>query len=275
MEGERKQAVTARAVLKRLAVIVPMAVIAAFFLYPPVTVMDKAHLVGFAICHQIPSHSLFFGGKQLHLCARCTGIHLGTTINLVFILLVWKRYKAASFPPNMLLFTILLFIGLMGADGLNSYIATFFPDKWHLYQPTNWLRLTTGVFHGIALSTIVLPVFNFTLWADAQDEPVLRSFKELGYIAAAALIMIPVVLTGNALLLYPVTIVTTLSVLGMLTMVNTMIVITAARKENVFSTWQETIPYFLAGLAMSVLLVVFMDVFRTVVTGAGVFTMPT
>jgi len=61
---------------------------------------------------------------------------------------------------------LVLFVVAMGFDGVNSYL-TLLPILPHLYEPHNWLRLTTGTLEGIALAAVVLPVFNQTMWADA------------------------------------------------------------------------------------------------------------
>jgi hypothetical protein len=52
---------------------------------PPLAPLDKAHRVGYAICHQIPERSFFMDGQQLPLCARCTGTFLGAMLGLTFI----------------------------------------------------------------------------------------------------------------------------------------------------------------------------------------------
>ncbi len=55
------------------------------------------------------------------------------------------------------------FIAIMGFDGVNSYLS-FFPTAPHLYAPNNLFRVSTGLLNGLALSLIVYPVFNYTLW---------------------------------------------------------------------------------------------------------------
>jgi hypothetical protein len=45
---------------------IAMLVIALFFLFPPVTVFDKTHAIGYAICHQLPDRTIHFGDTLCH-----------------------------------------------------------------------------------------------------------------------------------------------------------------------------------------------------------------
>ena len=121
-----------------------MLVIAVFFLFPPVTLLGKTHLIGYAICHQIPDRTIHIGGTPLPLCARCTGIYLGALLGLTGLTLL-KRYRSTDFPPVLLLGLLVSFIAVMGFDGVNSYLTLLRVP--HLYEPQNWLRLTTGYEH--------------------------------------------------------------------------------------------------------------------------------
>ena len=39
--------------------------------------------IGSLICHQLPERSFYFGGAQLPVCARCTGLYAGAAIAAV------------------------------------------------------------------------------------------------------------------------------------------------------------------------------------------------
>src|SRR5688572_19568285 len=82
--------------------------------------MDGA---GFAVCHQIHTHSFTIGGHQLPLCARCTGMYLGALVTLV--LLSRLRRKAVRLPARGVLPALGLFFGVMMLDGINSTLQTF------------------------------------------------------------------------------------------------------------------------------------------------------
>ncbi|MRR32525.1 DUF2085 domain-containing protein, partial [bacterium] len=51
----------------------------------PAGLIGKVQATGYAVCHQIASHTLEIGGKLLPLCARCTGMYLGTLLALAVL----------------------------------------------------------------------------------------------------------------------------------------------------------------------------------------------
>lgn len=248
---------------------VSVLVVAVFFFFPPVTVLNKTHLIGYAICHQIPSRTFHINGVPLPLCARCTGIYLGALLALAG-LSVLKRHRHVDFPPVPVLGTLVGFIVIMGFDGVNSYL-TFFPSLPHLYQPQNWLRLVTGTLNGLAMGVIVFPVVNATLWHPGlvKNEPVLKNFKELAFFIAGAGLIILLVLWQHPLLLYPLTILSTLGVVLMLGMVSTGLALVVTRREACARTWAETVLPVVTGLGVSFLMIGGMDWLRATITRAA------
>jgi hypothetical protein len=160
------------------------------------------------------------------------------------------RRRAANLPPVSVLIVFVLFVAVFGIDGVNSYL-TLFPGAPHLYEPQNWLRLTTGTLEGIALAAIVLPVFNQTMWADATGERSLRDLRELGAVMLLSVVAIGLVLTESPLLLYPLAILSSISVLWMFALINTVVATVVARRENTAHTWLDAAPVMIAGLALA------------------------
>ena len=209
-------------------------VIAVVLLTPPPSLLGKCDAVGYAICHRIPERSFHLGGRPLPLCARCTGTYLGALTGFVTMWALGHR-RASNLPPTKVIILLVGFIASMGMDGLNSYLS-FFPNAPHLYEPSNLLRVTTGTLNGLALSIIVLPVFNFTLWREINPRRSVRNFRELAVVVALAAVMVLIVQAEIDFLLYPLAIVSTLGVLIMLTAVNTMIILIVTRRENMAET---------------------------------------
>lgn len=208
----------------------------------PVPFLDKVDCVGNAVCGRIPDHSFHLAGRQLPLCARCTGTFTGALLGFVGLLALGKG-KAARMPPARVLVLLVGFIFVMAIDGLNSYISLML-GRPLLYQPHNLLRLITGTLHGLALSIIVFPIFNFTLWKEPDERPALAGFRDLGLVLL--LLALPMVLIVQAeidLLLYPVAIISALGVLTMLTVVNSLIIIIAMRREaQAVAWWDAALP---------------------------------
>jgi uncharacterized membrane protein len=228
---------------------VALIVIGAWIFVMPGGVLGHADLVGYAVCHRITERSFIVGGVQLPLCARCTGTYLGALSGFAVMYLLGRR-RAANLPPVHILVIFVLFVAIMGFDGINSYL-TLFPGLPHLYEPQNWLRLTTGTFEGIALAGVVLPIFNQTMWADATGERALRDWRELGVVMLGGAAMILIVLAEPPVLLYPLALLSSGSVLWMITLINSVLATILARRENRASSWRAAAPMLLVGLAMA------------------------
>jgi uncharacterized membrane protein len=243
-----------------------LVVIGAWLVVMPGGVLGHADLVGYAVCHRIPERSFFIGGQQLPLCARCSGTYLGALASFAILYLLGRR-RAATLPPPIVLVVLALFVLAWAADGVNSYL-TFFPGMPHLYEPRNWLRLTTGTLEGIALASVVLPVFNQTMWADATDEHSLSDVRELGVMVLAGAVVIGIVLAEPPVLLYSLAILSSGSVLWMLTLINSLLATLTARRENRAVRWRDAAPLMLVGLAMTLVELSTIDLGRAYLTRA-------
>jgi uncharacterized membrane protein len=234
MKGTARRRILARVIIG------PVAFVLLLLLSPlwPVPTLDKLDAVGGAVCGRIPSHSLHCAERQLPLCARCTGTFGGALLGFVGLLALGKG-KAARMPPARVLVLLVGFIIVMAIDGVNSYLSLLLGASL-LYEPHNTLRLLTGTLQGLALSIIVFPIFNFTLWKEPDNKPALAGLRDLGLIIALfALPMVLIVQTEIDLLLYPVAIVSVLGVLTMLTVVNSLIIIIVIRREAQAITWWD------------------------------------
>lgn len=263
---EHKPRTMQRNRLDQVVLIAALVIIAGFLLSPPWHPLDKADLIGSGICHRIPDHSIFLGGRQLPLCARCTGTYLGA---LVGFTTMWalRRQRAAEMPPASILILAVGFIVIMGVDGVNSYLS-FFPNAPHLYTPHNWLRLITGALNGLAMSIIILPVFNLTLWKQGSPERVIRGFGELGIMLAMAAVIVYAVQLQIPPLLYPVALLSVFSVLLMLTLVNSMIVMIIIRREAVAETWRDAVLPLALGLVGTLAELTMLNLLHYLLTGS-------
>ena len=226
----------------------------------PSGLLGKADAIGYAICHRIDSHSLHIGGRAFPLCARCTGIYLGALLGIV-TMAVMGRTRAGGLPRRPVLLALIGFVGLMGIDGINSY-ATFFPGLPHLYEPQNWLRLITGTLNGLALAGLIYPIFNQTLWRDWKDQPVLRGFRELGFLLLLAAVMIVLVLSDIELVVLPLALLSALGVLTMIVALNTTILLLVVRRENRVEGWSGAIVPLLAGFTLAMIEIGAVDLVR-------------
>jgi uncharacterized membrane protein len=249
----------------RTLTVVCAVLVVAFLLMPPLAPLDKTRLVGYTICHQIPDRSFHILGRQLPLCARCTGTYLGVTIGFAALALL-RRWRTSEMLPTGTIVLMVAFIGIMGLDGLNSYLSLF-EGMPTLYTPHNWLRAATGGLNGIALTLIVWPVFNYTLWRHPSPERPLKNLWELLAIVAATGGAVALVQSEPGWLLYPVAIVSAGGVLWMLTLVNTMIILILFRRDSQAETWRDAASSLLLGLVAALIELTAMGVLRYLVTG--------
>jgi len=237
--------------LSAIAVALAVAIIILAIKLPPSSLLGKADVVGYAICHRIPERSFAFDGRQLPLCARCTGTFLGAILGLTAMLLYGRR-RASQLPPIPVLGMLVLFMGFWGFDGLNSYL-TFFPGAPNLYEPRNWLRLTTGLLNGLALITFVFPIFNFSIWREPSKERVFKNLWEVLAVLPVMALLVLVIQAGVEFLLYPLALLSTLGVVMMLTLLNSVMAALILGRESYATTWQQAMPPLAVGAAMAIL----------------------
>ena len=194
--------------------------------------------VGAAICHRITSRSFVINGRQLPLCARCTGIYLGVALSFGLLLLA-GRGRRTDLPPLPLLLTLVGFIGLMGIDGLNSY-SHFFPNFPHVYEPQNWLRLVTGMAAGIAMGLLIFPALAQTLWRQADGRPVISSVRELFGVVLLGGTAVLLVLSNQPPILYVLALVSVVGVLLIVTSINAVLLLILVKRDGLAQRWQET-----------------------------------
>jgi len=246
--------------------VLALMVIALLLLLLPGDLLDKADRIGYAVCHQIPTRTYFFGGRPLPLCARCSGTYLGG-LSGIWLILVLGRTRSHRWPPPGVLLVLLSFLFLWGVDGLNSFL-TFFPGLPHLYETRNILRLITGTMEGLTLVALITPFFNVTLWRHTTKDRTIRNGRELVVWLLMGAGVILAVQSQWETLLYPLALFSGLGVVTMMTLVNTMIVTIASRRDGLAERWHQAVPLLLAGTALSLLELVVIGVGRALLTQA-------
>jgi uncharacterized membrane protein len=243
---------------------VPAAIIALFVIAPPQGLWEKARLIGFALCHQMPDRSFFFHEHQSPLCARCTGMYLGVLLGLVFFF-VRRRTHAARLPGVTLVSMLIGFITIMGIDGINSTISII-PGAPQLYHTTNVHRIVTGTLFGLAIVMLFIPVLSSAIWKLPSGDRTLKNWRELAILVVIAFAIDAVVLTQADWLLIPITIISIIGPLLLLGFMGAVIVLTIRNMVNVVDRWRQLILPLTAGIALGLVLITLMDVFRAAVT---------
>ncbi len=102
--------------------------------------------IKYVFCHRLPSRTLRFKGRYFPVCARCTGIYLGTLLTLLlhyfFILTLSKDLdKYLFFIPLILMIPAVV-------DGTTQLL------RWR--ESNNFLRVVTGLLCGIGFGLILI-----------------------------------------------------------------------------------------------------------------------
>ncbi|NOY97889.1 MAG: DUF2085 domain-containing protein [Chloroflexi bacterium] len=255
--------------------LVPLAaitVLAGWLYVAPPGILGKADSIGYAVCHRISERSFHIGERQLPLCARDTGTFTGAAVGLLFMALVSR--KRSGMPPRKLIIPLALFALIWFVDGSNSYLYLMkqtYPGSFdqipNIYIPNNTLRLLTGSGMGLAMSAMLYPAFNQTVWQKIDPRPALGSWRDLGLLVGAMLVIDLGILTESPMVLYPIAIISPLGVLALLTLIYSMVWVMIMRQENAFDTLRQLWLPLTAGFTMALIMILGIDLFRFWATG--------
>lgn len=105
------------------------------------------------VCHQIAFKSFTFHGHEFLVCARCTGIYIGSFVSVLSFLLINKKIEP-SFKYFLLgslpLFMDVLFLNL------------------HLYQYSKWIASATGFIFGSISIMFILGIIENSIFQKQQ-----------------------------------------------------------------------------------------------------------
>jgi uncharacterized membrane protein len=247
---------------------IPAAIISLFVLLTPPGLWEKARVIGYALCHQLAERSFFIHEHQTPLCARCTGMYLGFAISVIF-LIVRRRVRAARPPAAGIVSVIIGFVTIMGIDGINSTISII-PGAPQLYHTTNVHRIVTGTLFGMGVAMLFLPIFNSAIWAQPTGDRTIKNWRELAILIAVCLGLDAIVLTQADWLFYPIVILSIVGPLFLLGLMGGIIVLTMRNMPNSVQRWPQFAAPLLAGVALGLMLITFMDILRVSVTAGGI-----
>ena len=229
-----------------------------FFTHTPPGFWNKLLAVGSAVCHQDSTHSFLVFGRQMPLCARCTGMYLGALLSLAFH---FRQGKLGSLPPRKVLIPLRLLCLVFALDGLNSSAASL-GLGWKLYETTNLSRLATGTGAGLVIGAVLAPIFNQTAWADWVRKSSLPDSKALLVLLAAGSMIVLVVSAGPQMPRYPAAVLSVLGVLVVLCLAYTTLALIILKRENIANSWGDLLMPLLVGMLTALLQVSFFAFLR-------------
>jgi len=257
-----------RQISRRVSIFIALAafvVLVIWALGTPPGILGKADAVGYAICHRIPQRSFLINGSPMPLCARCTGIYLGVMVSCL-IAIASGRTRVSRLPPPSVAVVLGLFVVIMGIDGVNSYIHLF-PGGTGVYEPHNWLRLVTGMYCGVTIFNIILPVFNGVVWQQPTEGRSLNNLRELAGVCAVAAVVILLVLSERPVFLWVFGLVSTMGVVMLLTMIGMVLFLSVLKMDRNAVRWRDLGVPALAGLTLAFIQIGAIDIARFALTG--------
>jgi uncharacterized membrane protein len=228
-------------------------------------VLDGADYIGYAVCHRITDRSFTIAGRQLPLCARCTGMFLGVTLTFAVLGLAGRR-RWSMLPPLRVMLALIGLIGFMAIDGINSY-SHFFPNLPHLYEPRNWLRLITGMGAGLAMGIVLFPALAQSLWRDQEVRPALESLRELAGLILLAGLVIALVLSNQPTILYVLGIASAMGVVLVLTAINGTALLILTKRDAQATNWGQALRPLTIGLVLALTQIAVISFTRFSLTG--------
>lgn len=149
-------------------------------------ITDLFDLAGSLICHQLPSRSLFAGGRQLPVCARDMGIYTGIFAAALCIILL-GRLGAQRTPRVRHAVVLCLMMLPMILDGILSYAG--------VTETNNTARLLTGVLFGLPIPYFLVPAAHYSI-EGRNEKPVLKNIPEFLPALVTALLLCVLLLNG-------------------------------------------------------------------------------
>ena len=214
----------------------------------PQGLLDKADRAAYAVCHRLADHSFVIGGRQLPLCARCSGTYLGAFAGLA-VLALRGRGRTSRFPSRPHLLVLAVFMLTWVIDGTNSFLALM---GWpHLYEPNNLLRLVTGTLEGIAIAAVLLPALNLTLWRKPDPRRSVGSWRDLAWLLVGGGAIILAVSSEMDALLLPLALLSGAMIPALLGVLNAMLFLAGAHREGRAEHRREVVAALLIGLALA------------------------
>ena len=263
---EQKPATRTQTLTKWLVPIAAIIALSGWIYIAPPGLMGKLDAIGYAVCHRLSSHSLFVDGIQFPLCARCTGEFNAAAIAL--ILQGFISRKKSKLPNRGIIAVLIIFFLAFAIDGSNSYLAllkqsygTPFMKIPNLYITNNVTRVFTGSGMGIAMASVLYPMYNQTIWRVPEDKPAIE-WLQFGLLVGIVLLFDFGALSNLDPILYFIAILSTLGVLALLAMVFSIVWVMIMKQDNAFDHLRQLWLPAVAGLTLAFILIISIDLFR-------------
>lgn len=220
------------------------------FVIAPGDIAFKTHMALHGLCAQRPSHSLQIGGVTLPMDARMTGIYIGAAVTVIWLIAA-RRLRSVRTPSLPVLALLALFVLALAADGFNGLLVDLRFQT--LYEPSNPLRLATGVLAGTALGVALGYLFASSIWVrgDRGQAVVTRPAELLVPICASAG-LVTLALVDLPLLYAPFAIGLLLAAIGVFWLLGIIVLALLSDRGWSCRMWSDVAPVALAALVAAI-----------------------
>ena len=209
---------------------------------------------------------------KLPLEARDFGIYVGFIFTWLYINAL-GRGRAKGMPLFPMLLYLVIFVAIMGADGVNALLYDLHqnaPVIPYLYTPLLELRLATGLLCGFAFGGIMTPVVNYTLWRGDDTRPVIGTWKQfLGGLGVMAVLFL-MNYSEIGLFYWPLAIITSSATVILIAMINMVFVLSISGKEGSAVTWRDALNPFAVAVILAIAELGVLSLMRYAVLGTAV-----
>lgn len=199
------------------------------------------------VCHQIPERCFVYQGQPLPLCARCMGTFLGALAAMLTLALIGHG-RRSQLPPRRLLLALALLVGFWALDGVNS-AARLVLARPLLYEPSNTLRLLTGLGMGMGMGVLLYPIYHLVLWRHIEDRRALEEGWAVAPLLLVAALLAAVILLWQSAPFLLWAVVAAAAAGGVLALANGLLIALLLRHEGRAESWRGVVPYLALGLA--------------------------
>jgi hypothetical protein len=160
-----------------------------------------------------------------------------------------RRSEPPSWPLALALFVLTI---VWAVDGVNSFLFTV-GIPLSPYRPSNAMRLISGTGIGLALGVVLYPIYHLAFWRWLDERRVLdEEWRFSLLVAAGALLVAAILRLRSAPYSLGFWLVTT-AVFSVFALVNACLVSLLWHRRGFAVRWWQVLPYFAAGLALTLL----------------------
>jgi uncharacterized membrane protein len=236
------------------------------FLALPWSIEHKAHMALHGLCAQRPSHTYRFGDRLFINDAATSDIYTAYLVTTIVLFRVGAHRWCK--PPTWSRLAVLgAFGGVMAVDGFNSFLKDL--EQPYLYEPRNWLRLTTGMTAGIVLGFALCFLTASTVWRAVDTRR--QTLDRMALVPWIVVAWIPIglaIMSGVDAFYVPLTLLLVFSAALALTSLSLVVLVILRRRDFSFAGMSSLGGYGIGAMGLAMVAMALLSVGRALLERA-------